>query len=181
MDARTKKLKPLPAVLAKNRILMDSKILVIRRDKKGHLWLGTEKSGVFRYDPSTNSCTNYRKSGTAGMGLPSDGIKDIFVNEDNNVWIATREGLSVFNPSSQQFASYAHDKSDPNSLSYNLLWSFMRDKGGNIWIIAEKSVVLVKTIQTIKRPYPKISFFIFGQSSDYIIRFTEPIIFNIVI
>lgn len=134
IDARTKKIKPLPAVLAKNGILMGSKILVIRRDKKGHLWLGTEKSGVFRYDPSTNSCTNYRKSGTAGMGLPSDGIKDIFVNEDNNVWIATREGLSVFNSSSQQFASYAHDKSDPNSLSYNLLWSFMRDKGGNIWI-----------------------------------------------
>lgn len=134
IDALTKKLRPLPESLKNNRALMNSKILIIRSDRKGNIWFGTEKSGVFRYDRSNNTCINYRKSGTAQNSLPSDGIKDIFINDDENVWIATREGLSVFHPSSQQFVNYAHDKSDPGSLSYNLIWSFMRDKGGNMWI-----------------------------------------------
>lgn len=134
IDARTKKIMALPEILRNDQSLMKSKILVIRADKKGDLWFGTEKSGVFWYDRSGNRCINYRRSPRSGNSLPSDGIKDIFINKDHTVWIATREGLSIFNPASKRFTNFAHDKSDPGSLSYNLIWNFMRDQAGNIWI-----------------------------------------------
>jgi len=134
IDILKKKVLPLPEALKTDQTLMKSKILIIRSDKRGNLWFGTEKSGIFRYDRSKNTCTNYRHSGSGVSGLRSDGIKDIFIHEDETVWIATREGLSIFNPYTEKFANYVHDKSDPNSLSYNLIWNFMRDKAGNIWI-----------------------------------------------
>lgn len=134
IDVLTRGVLPIPEVLKANQELMKSKVLTIRSDKKGNLWFGTEKSGVFRYDRVRNTCMNYRYRGPGVNGLRSDGIKDIFIHEDESVWIATREGLSIFSPSTEKFANYQHDKSDPKSLSYNLIWNLMRDRAGNIWI-----------------------------------------------
>lgn len=133
-DVKSNKVLTLPVVLENDKALMESRILVIRGDNEGNVLFGTEKSGLFIYDIKSNSCVNYRHDDSDLNSLPSNGIKDILINADQTIWIATREGLAVLDQNRKTLTNYKHNISEPNSLSYNLLWHFMKDKAGNIWI-----------------------------------------------
>ncbi|UEG54807.1 response regulator [Mucilaginibacter daejeonensis] len=133
-DPRTKKLLTLPNGVAQDQQLMNAKVLVIRQDRKGCLWFGTETSGVFRYDPASDKCMHYRHVDGDGNSLRSDWIKSILVRNDNTVWIGTRQGLSIFDQEHQRFANYTHDLVNEHSLTDNTIWSFLQDKAGGVWI-----------------------------------------------
>lgn len=124
----------LPTALAENKSLQESHLFVIKQDQQGNMWFGTEESGLFYYDIYKDICQNYRHIASNSESLLSNFVRDIFVVDHNEVWIATRDGLSVFDRKNQKFTNYVHDSTDPNSLSHNTIWQFMKDNSGNIWM-----------------------------------------------
>ncbi|RZJ86117.1 MAG: hybrid sensor histidine kinase/response regulator, partial [Chryseobacterium sp.] len=52
----------------------------------------------------------------------------------NEVWFATRNGISTLNLVTQKFANYKHDPLDPKSLNDNTIWSFLKDRSNCIWV-----------------------------------------------
>lgn len=132
-DPRTKKVIPLPEVLLNNKELIASKIVVINQDQAGNIWFGTEESGLFKYNAQENTCTRYLHLANYGNSLPSNWINDILIKGDE-IWIATRNGLAIFNGKNNTFANYNHDSANSRSISDDSVWSFMKDRSGNIWI-----------------------------------------------
>jgi ligand-binding sensor domain-containing protein/signal transduction histidine kinase/DNA-binding response OmpR family regulator len=123
----------LPAILQQNEALRTSNVRVIRQDGSHTYWFGTETAGVFKYDAKSNTCVNYRSDSTKANSLPTNVVRDILLVSNNQVWIGTRNGLSILDPQSGQFENYQYDRFDPSSLSHNSVRSFLRDKNGNIW------------------------------------------------
>ena len=53
---------------------------------------------------------------------------------DHQVWVATEQGLFVYDIDSQQLSRYAHEPSDPFSLADNSLYCICTDREGGMWI-----------------------------------------------
>ncbi|WP_211229724.1 hybrid sensor histidine kinase/response regulator transcription factor [Olivibacter sitiensis] len=125
---KQKKELPLPQAMTTHAVFNKSKILIIKKDTKGRVWFGSEESGVFLYDPPKEQLTHY-----AFTSLPSNWIKGILPRQNGQVWIATRNGLSAFDPQQQRFKTYTHKVDDPYSLADNSVWSLMEDNQQRIW------------------------------------------------
>jgi ligand-binding sensor domain-containing protein/signal transduction histidine kinase/AraC-like DNA-binding protein len=133
-DPKTKRLVALPSGIANSTALMGAKIIVIRQDKGGNMWFGSEASGLYKYNKATNSITYFEHIEGKQQSILSNWIRDIFVYDDQNIWIGTRNGLSVYNVLTQKFTNYAHNALDPNGLNDSTIWSFMQDDAAGIWI-----------------------------------------------
>lgn len=108
-----------------------STIRSIKKDSKNNVWIGTESSGLFYYSEKTAQVINYT---TAGSSILSNTIRDIFVKNDDEIWLGTRDGLSILKLSSGNFSNHIYDKYNLFSLSHNSVRCFMMDNAGSIWL-----------------------------------------------
>lgn len=97
-------------------------------DEDKNLWLGTNDYGVYKFIPKKNKYVHYQEKD----GLSSNDIFDIQVDNNNNVWIGTYNGLSMFNQSSQSFTNYY--KKDGLQSNDSSLGSFFNSKTGFLWL-----------------------------------------------
>lgn len=132
-DPKTRKLLALPKVILNSQALMTAKIIVIKQDKAGNLWFGSETSGLFRYEPKTDRLRIFRND-DGNSSILSDWIRDIYVHNQQQIWVGTRNGLSIFDTQTEKFTNYTHSALNANSLSDNTIWSFMHDDASGIWI-----------------------------------------------
>ncbi|MDM7860379.1 two-component regulator propeller domain-containing protein [Alteromonas sp. ASW11-36] len=77
-------------------------ITSIIEDAQGHLWIGTHGSGINKKSPSTHSFTTYDMS----HGLADNVVYGIVEDKNGNIWFATANGLSRFNPETEQFFNF---------------------------------------------------------------------------
>lgn len=92
----------------------------IQRD--GTLWIGTEGAGLFRYDGKVLTRLSRRD------GLSDDRVIDIMVDRDDNVWVATRDGLNRLRPI--LFESYTSSTGLPTDLPGAIL----SDESQMVWL-----------------------------------------------
>ncbi|HUH32876.1 MAG TPA: two-component regulator propeller domain-containing protein, partial [Daejeonella sp.] len=123
----------LPSPLRDDPGVSKSKVLVIKQDHDQNYWFGTEESGVIKYQKNQNNLVKYQASERANS-LASNWVKDILIYDQNTLWFATRNGVSILNIDSNQFTNHSHNPLNLNSLNDNAIWSFLKDKAGCVWI-----------------------------------------------
>ena len=74
--------------------LSNNDIYCVTEDKEGNLWFGTLGSGIDKLDPTIGKFTNY----SIKDGLPGNAVTSILVDNLNNLWLATNNGLAKFDP-----------------------------------------------------------------------------------
>jgi ligand-binding sensor domain-containing protein len=132
-DPQTGAVVPLPEVLRQNKDLSIAKVIVIKQDTDGDMWIGTENSGIFSYSPRLNTCVHYLNQAGDAHSLPSNWINDLLI-KDGRLMAATRNGLAIFDPQKHNFTSYSHNPADSRTLSDGSVWSLMTDHTGNVWM-----------------------------------------------
>ncbi|UXX77695.1 helix-turn-helix domain-containing protein [Reichenbachiella carrageenanivorans] len=78
------------SIHGKNLNFEHRNIRVIKRDLNNRLWIGTENSGLIFYDPRTNE----HRTLTKEEGLYSNRVKSMEIDEKQNLWVTTFEGIS---------------------------------------------------------------------------------------
>ncbi len=79
--------------------LLDAKVLTIESDNEGSLWLGTNSSGLFKFNPSDESFTNFNKK----LGLSSDEfLMSAGFSQDNQIFLGTENEIVTFDASTLQ-------------------------------------------------------------------------------
>jgi diguanylate cyclase (GGDEF)-like protein len=84
--------------------VMAKSIWSLHEDRDGSLWVGTDDSGLFRW--SLEDRRNHRAQFdryTQKQGLPNNDINGILEDEDGHLWLSTNQGLSRFNPRTNEF------------------------------------------------------------------------------
>lgn len=130
----TKKTLALPSLLEDNQMLRESFTRVIRQDKNGNIWIGTDNNGVFLFNKKGNTLRNFRNIAGDKNSLPTNIVREIQFNNENEVFIGTRDGLSIYNIKDNTFKNFRNDIYDSFSLSHNSIRSILKDTAGNIWI-----------------------------------------------
>lgn len=72
-------------------------------DNKNAIWIGSEGGGLRRYNPSTDSFTNYRHIEGDKGSLISDYVRVLFCDNRGTLWIGTNAGLSKYNQVADSF------------------------------------------------------------------------------
>ena len=100
----------------------------------GHLWIGTERNGIYVFNPQNRTLSQLEANENAQAGLSDNRIYTIHQHSDGTIWIGTRVGIDVFNPQSSRFTSLVHDPDDPSSLVEGRVRTIYEDRQGVIWV-----------------------------------------------
>jgi PAS domain S-box-containing protein len=115
--------------------LSEGRVWGITQDRQGFLWF-TSHDGINRYDGHEFKVYKYDPKN------PNSPASTIYrcVLEDSRgmLWFGSLgQGLSRFDPETEQWTNFRHDPQDPHSLSGDAIWSITEDPQGDLWIATE--------------------------------------------
>ncbi|MFT4925334.1 MAG: ligand-binding sensor domain-containing protein/signal transduction histidine kinase [Phenylobacterium sp.] len=114
--------------------ISNSWVRVIHIDSSGTLWIGTNGSGIDKYDPQSESFIHYQHQPGNPNSLSHNTVRAIFSDANGTLWVGTDGGLNQFDNQSNQFVHFSHHATDPHSLSHNHVKAIYQDSKSNLWI-----------------------------------------------
>ncbi|MFB9054222.1 two-component regulator propeller domain-containing protein [Formosa undariae] len=92
----------------------NNSVYCIHEDSDGFLWLGTNGTGLYKFDPTTGDFENY----TTKNGLSGNEVFSILEDSNKNLWLTTENGLCQFDKQTNIAQSYLTNNSLENDLFY---------------------------------------------------------------
>lgn len=114
--------------------LGDGWVESLYEDRDGYLWVGTYQGGLNRYDPNTDTFTQFRHIPEEPSSISEGTICAILQDRNGILWVGTTDGLNKFDPESNSFTHYRNNPRDPNSLSHNNVHVIYQDSKDRMWI-----------------------------------------------
>lgn len=115
--------------------LQTNELTSIGSDRNNNIWLGTEKQGVFRHDPNTDSFIHYPASAYDQFRFPPAGISSIYEDPEGTMWFTCGLfGVVRISEDLQKFKSFRHSFDSDNALGFNHLSGMFEDSKGYIWL-----------------------------------------------
>jgi signal transduction histidine kinase/CheY-like chemotaxis protein/ligand-binding sensor domain-containing protein len=102
-------------------------------DHLGYLWVATEGEGLKKYDIVNKKTVAYQHSDMDATSLISNQVKDIREDSRHHIWVATEQGLDLFEKLSGSFRHFRHIDGDQKSLSHNYISRIYEDASGRLW------------------------------------------------
>jgi ligand-binding sensor domain-containing protein/signal transduction histidine kinase len=117
--------------------LSSNSVFALYEDPQGALWVGTNGGGVDRLDPKTQKFTHHKHIPGNPGSLVNDAVRDVTMDRQGRLWVATINGLDRLDPGSKVFVHYQNHPSQTNSLSANHVYSLLVDRDGTLWVGTE--------------------------------------------
>jgi len=134
--------KHFPSIPNDTNSLSSNGINSILKDKKGRLWVGTDK-GLDRLDEKTGKFIHYRNKIGNNRSLSSNVVWRLYEDRQGVIWVATGYpwfgkdpedgGLNRLEPDGS-FTRFMHNPNDPNSLINNKIAAVFEDSHGVLWV-----------------------------------------------
>lgn len=124
-----------PASLSFNHILASEVesvgyVVSIAQDNDGFMWFGGA-NGLARFDGY--ELTIYR-AGEEQSTLSHSYINRILMASDGRMWLATRNGVNLFNPALDSFTAHRYDDQNSLTLSANDVNDILEDSEKRMWL-----------------------------------------------
>lgn len=114
--------------------LRNNTILTIAEDFKEFIWIGTFGGGLNRLDPRTDQILSY----TEKDGLPNNVIYGILVDQKDNLWCSTNNGLTKINAATRSIRNF--DEYDGLQSNEFNLGAYYLDESGEMFFGGIKGV-----------------------------------------
>jgi len=104
-------------------------------DSHGHLWCGSEASGVFIYNTNSGAAKHVSSIDGSPGGIGGDGVRYLFKDRGGIIWVSINgRGLSYTSPFISQFQLYSMRASGRFSLDFESVRAIYVDEYGMRWI-----------------------------------------------
>ncbi|NJC97296.1 MAG: GAF domain-containing protein [Anaerolineae bacterium] len=114
--------------------LSDRWITSIVEDRDGYLWIGTRHGGLNRYDPRSESFTQFRNIDSDPTSLVDDHVNVLYLDRDDNLWVGTPKGLDLYDRTGAHFTHFSYNPTKPESLTGKNITVIYQDSRGRYWI-----------------------------------------------
>ncbi|MBN2357234.1 response regulator, partial [candidate division KSB1 bacterium] len=111
-------------------LLNNEVVVTLWIDPDGTMWLGYLRSGLVAYDSKNQTAVHYHADAASSNSLSSNFVQYVYRSKAGHLWIATRNGLNLFNPSEDVFKLYT--KTD--GLPSNVVVGILEDREGDLWL-----------------------------------------------
>ena len=119
----------------------DAVVYAICEDKRGELWLGTNNSGISRFNTQSETFTPLQN-----QWLNDNVVGKIFEDSKRHIWIGTHaSGLFMYDPDRNTLKKF----SEANGLQYNGVLGMNEDNRNNLWITSSRGISILN-LQTNK-------------------------------
>ena len=118
--------------------LVSSNILSIVQDHHGFIWIGTY-DGLHRYD--SKKLKVYQNRASEPKSLADNLIRSLYIDEENNMFVGTNTGISLYDTKTDQFINFNQDSA---SCLYDFTFQandIEKDSEGNIWVASNVGLV----------------------------------------
>ena len=82
--------------------LRSNSVSAVSEDRSGNIWISTDRGGLSRYMPDTDSFITYGIQ----EGLPDNVVYDVLEDKGGNLWFGTNNGLVKFDPSTGEARTF---------------------------------------------------------------------------
>jgi ligand-binding sensor domain-containing protein len=104
-------------------------------DNQHTLWITTRNAGLLRYNKQQDSFSVIGEDTKKGNSIEySYNVFTIFQDRDENIWVGTDKGISVFNPYRQFFYSVSHEENNPLSLPKSEINACVESESGDLLV-----------------------------------------------
>lgn len=122
----TDKIERLGYDKSKGDAFISQDINSLYEDPEGIVWVGQWQGGLAKYNPETGEIRKF----TLDDGLPSMGVQSVTGDSNGMIWLSTFNGISRFDPVSEQFNNYSINDGIQGSLFAD--GSYLRTSSGQI-------------------------------------------------
>jgi len=133
-DLQGKFIKSIKYVDPKSATYVNEFVSSLYLDSNGDVWIGTVDSGLLRYIQTTKKFIHYQHNVGDRLKISSNAIKNIYQDSEQNIWIATDNGLSIYNYNTNEFSLYKHSPNNPYSISHDYVITFFEDNNNMMWV-----------------------------------------------
>lgn len=107
----------------------------IMEDNHGAIWVATENAGLLRYNFEKDNFDYCVVQENKKESIEySYKIFSLFQDREENIWVGTDAGISIFNPYRQYFKTIRHEENNPLSITKNEITSFIQIPNGDFFI-----------------------------------------------
>jgi ligand-binding sensor domain-containing protein len=107
----------------------------IMEDDNHTIWIGTEGAGLLRYNTAKDNFDYCIERGNNSESIWYNyKIRTLFQDREQNIWIGTDRGISIFNPYRQYFTSIRYEENNPLSISKSEIISFTQIANGDMYV-----------------------------------------------
>ena len=103
-------------------------------DRKGRLWLGTDKAGLHLFSPDKNIFYQYKADILDPNKLQANTVVGMFQDNSGMIWLATSIGVERFNPDESKFILYRPKPTTTILLANNSVQAIAEDPSNRLWI-----------------------------------------------
>jgi ligand-binding sensor domain-containing protein len=110
------------------------------------MWVSTEGKGLYLFDPLTGQFRrHYRHDPPDTASLNDDRLTGLYRDRAGVMWIASKKGLSLYDPVQRQFTYYRYEPENDQGLTAGMVWGMAGEDGragseGNLWLGASATI-----------------------------------------
>jgi ligand-binding sensor domain-containing protein/signal transduction histidine kinase len=109
-------------------------INALYQDRHGTLWIGTNDGLISYALGGDKTFKRYRNESANDQSLSFNEVSCIVEYQDGMLWVGTHQGLNLFDSSKGEFTRFAHDDSDPGTLSDDYVQVAYIDRANEVWV-----------------------------------------------
>jgi signal transduction histidine kinase/ligand-binding sensor domain-containing protein/CheY-like chemotaxis protein/HPt (histidine-containing phosphotransfer) domain-containing protein len=133
-DTKSGSTTDIDSILGKSNALGDRRVMALRRDRAGNLWIGTMAHGLLELRANGQLIRIPVQPGDP-HSLSAPGIMSIFQSRNGALWIGTHGGgANVIDPVTHLIHQLPFDPSQQGAVSFANVSAFAEDSRGNVWI-----------------------------------------------
>ncbi|MDX2245365.1 MAG: two-component regulator propeller domain-containing protein [Bacteroidia bacterium] len=110
-------------------------------DQSGQIWIGTDGSGLIRYDINTGEKEIFAHSDENPGSLINNYVWSLYEDRNNNLWVGTYVGLSRYDKTTGRFIPYFFPE-DKTILEGTDIWDILEDNQGRFWLGTDRGLAL---------------------------------------
>lgn len=109
-------------------------ISTIYEDNHANIWVATENAGLLLYNKAADNFEEIKVDGNSSQSIKYNfKIYSVTQDKEENIWLGTDKGISIFNPYRHYFKAIQHDEKMP-SLPKKEIMSIIQTKTGDILV-----------------------------------------------
>ncbi|GGM99173.1 hybrid sensor histidine kinase/response regulator [Dyadobacter beijingensis] len=112
-------------------------------DPEGNLWIASTTSGLFRYDPNTDSFRQFEHDSSNINSLSHSSVNCVLVDRKKQIWAGTQHGLSRIINDHGKIKITRHLLTEFSGLTL-LVRSLSEDNAGMIWMATADGLVKMR-------------------------------------
>jgi len=127
--------------------LLDNIIASVYQDKEDRIWIGTWGKGLTVLDRNTGEVVNYTAGLPGQRHIPENHVHVLFEDSRSNIWIGTRNGVSIYENSTGRFIPAGDYLSIPGFgfFNNNRVYCMIERSGGDVWIGTGSGIFILNT------------------------------------